>query len=67
MLGFSDIKSLSCEELEEFLKSNGFKPEVYEILKGIVHCKELVKPDVLQVKTSVFFKIAFVFNINICV
>ena len=52
MLGFSDIKSLSCDELEEFLKSEGFKPEIYQILKGIVHFKELVKPGVLQLHAN---------------
>ena len=67
MLGFTDIKSLSCDELEEFLKSKEFKPEIYEILKGIVHCKELVKPGVLQVQASVFLEIAFISDVNICV
>ena len=30
----SDIKSLDCDELEEYLKNKGFKPEVRQILKG---------------------------------
>ena len=31
----SDIQSLSCVQLEELLRSKGFKPEVCQVLKGM--------------------------------
>ena len=33
---FSDIESLSCDELEDFLVKNNIKPEYCQKLKGAV-------------------------------